>query len=78
MGVFKENGKYRARFYRNGQAINVGTFKTKQEAQVALEKARGSIDVVPDQKMEDRQEPLVLHPTPPPTLWQKIKARFKK
>lgn len=41
MGVFKQGEKYRARFQHNGKTINVGTFNTKEQAQHALEQARG-------------------------------------
>lgn len=82
MGVFKENGKYRARFYRNGKSINVGTFKTKHEAQAALEEARGStepVNVKYDKglPMADFGTPIVKHKSEL-SLWQKIRARFKK
>lgn len=41
MGVFKQGERYRARFQYNGNTINVGSFSTKEQAQHALDKARG-------------------------------------
>ena len=61
MGVFKQGDNYRARFYRDGKSINVGTFKTKEEATVALHKARGtkSMKTEPNMRLEDFQTPFV-------------------
>lgn len=40
MGVFKQNDKYRARYTLKGKTVNVGMFNTREEAQLALDRAR--------------------------------------
>lgn len=40
MGVTKENGKFRARYSKDGQRINVGSFKTRAQAEAAISKHR--------------------------------------
>lgn len=44
MGVTSlPSGKYRARYQKNGNRINVGVYDTKREAKAALEQARNPI-----------------------------------
>lgn len=83
MGVFKQGNKYRARFARNGKTVNVGTFGTRADAEFALERARsGEVDsskpITLKSTMTVGNAPLELHPTPPLTFWQRLKAHFKK
>lgn len=75
MGVFKQGDNYRARFYRDGKSINVGTFKTKEEATVALHKARGtkSMKTKPNMRFEDFSIPFT-KTTPKPSLWSRLTA----
>jgi len=37
----KKSGVYKARYTKNGKKITVGTFPTRQAAEIALAKARG-------------------------------------
>lgn len=73
MGVFKQGNRYRARFHRGGKTINVGSFKTKEEATEALNKVRGdNMKTEPNMRLEDFSTPFV-KTKPSKSLWERFK-----
>ncbi len=80
MGVFKQGKKWRARFHRNGKSINVGTFKTKKEATVALEQTRSTTPVIDRLPLEDVDQDFA-HTVQPKkakkSFFERLADRFK-
>ena len=77
MGVTRrENGKYQARYRRNGQTIHVGTFDTEVQARAALKLDRQTYDATMAQPV-DRYREEHLDDQKEPTLWERIKATFR-
>lgn len=68
MGVSrKPNGKFEARYRRNGQTIHVGTFPTEVQARAALKLDRQTYDET--MKEHDRFQYVHLDAQAEPTLW---------
>lgn len=83
MGVEKKsNGRFQARYIKNGKRITVGTFDSRVEARQALAKARGdvfasqeTIDTDFSKGLELNQDaPLKLRPPMQPSRWERFKA----
>lgn len=77
MGVTRrENGKYQARYRRDGRTIHVGTFPTEVQARAALKLDRQTYDHTMAQPV-DRYREEHLDVQKEPTLWERIKAAWR-
>lgn len=77
MGVSrKPNGKYEARYRRDGKTIHVGTFETEDIARDMLKLDRQTYDATMAQPVNRYREEH-LNAQKEPTLWERIKAAFR-
>ncbi len=77
MGVSrKPNGRFEARYRRNGKTIHVGTFDTEEEARANLKLDRQTYDATMAQPV-DRYREEHLDAQKEPTLWERIKAAWR-
>ena len=91
MGVSfdKQRNKYRASYSRNGKTVHVGRYKTKQEATLALERARedhleAGLETIKNTKYYQEYNTWdqfdIYQPIgePKPSLWDRIKSIWQR
>lgn len=83
MGVTKSGNSWRARFSHNGKRVNVGSFRTKTEAEQALQDAKWYADT-PYEDVDPTPPPAasggesVLSNKPTKGIWQRVKGTFNE